>query len=119
MSALPQGKPAGRPPSVGLDPAALGHRIDQFLASRGIAGATGSDPRTGVTHAAQVKSVGSDPGTVRGSDPGTSRPAEFVCEEDVRQALRTGAKIVLDSRTIVTSAARDLGDEKHVFIDAR
>ena len=91
-----------RPLNVGLDPAALGQRIDQFLASRGIAGATGSDPRT-----------------VRGADPGTSKPAEFVCEEDVRQALRAGVKIVLDSRTIVTPAARDLGEEKRVFVDAR
>jgi hypothetical protein len=66
-----------------------------------------------------VKSAGSDPGTVRGADPSTSKPAEFVCEEDVRQALRTGAKIVLDSRTIVTPAARDLGEEKRVFVDAR
>jgi len=112
-------KAPNRPLSAGLDPAVLGQRIDSFLASRGIAGATGSDPRTAVTHASVVKSVGSDPRTVRGSDPGTSRPAEFVCEEDVRQALRTGAKIVLDSRTIVTPAARDLGEEKRVFIDAR
>lgn len=55
-----------------------------------------------------------------GSDPGTGqRPAEFVCEEDVRQAVRKGVKILLDSRTIVTPAARDLGDENRVFVDAR
>ena len=67
-------------------------------------------------------------------EPGTGNPApgtrnleprrypaaaEFVCEEDVRQAVRAGVKIVLDSRTIVTPAARDLGDEKRVFVDAR
>ena len=50
---------------------------------------------------------------------GAGRPAEFVCEEDVRQALRAGAKIVLDSRSIVTPSARDLGDEKRVFVDSR
>jgi len=42
-----------------------------------------------------------------------------VCEDDVRQALRAGLKIVLDSRSIVTPAARDLGEEKRVFVDAR
>ena len=47
------------------------------------------------------------------------KPAEFVCEDDVRQAVRAGHKIVLHSRTIVTPAARDLGDEKQVFIDSR
>jgi ethanolamine utilization cobalamin adenosyltransferase len=45
-----------------------------------------------------------------------SRGAEFVCEEDVRQALRTGQKIFLNDRTIVTPSARDLGEEKHIFI---
>jgi hypothetical protein len=54
-----------------------------------------------------------------GGAGGARRPAEFVCEEDVRKALETGHKIVLDSRTIVTPAARDLGEEKRVFIDAR
>jgi hypothetical protein len=63
--------------------------------------------------------MGSDPGTVRGSDPRTQRAAEFVCEDDVRQALRAGVKIVLNSRTIVTPAARDLGEEKRVFVEAR
>jgi ethanolamine utilization cobalamin adenosyltransferase len=42
-----------------------------------------------------------------------------VCEEDVRQAVQTGRKIVLDSRTIVTPAARDLGEEKRIFVDSR
>jgi hypothetical protein len=42
-----------------------------------------------------------------------------VCEEDVRQAVRAGQKIVVGSRTIVTPAARDLGDEKQVFVESR
>jgi acetaldehyde dehydrogenase (acetylating) len=120
-------KATSRPQPAGLSPDVLGPRIDQFLASRGIAtGSAGSDPRTGPTSGA-MSHVGSDPRTVRGSDPGTGglpgvggqRAAEFVCEDDVRQALRAGVKIVLDSRTIVTPAARDLGDEKRVFVDAR
>ena len=91
---------------AGLNPDALGARIDQFLASRGFAiPAMGSDPGTGRTESATPVAAGP--------------PAEFVCEEDVRQALRAGRKIVLDSRTIVTPAARDLGEEKRVFIDAR
>jgi acetaldehyde dehydrogenase (acetylating) len=103
---------AARPAPAGLSPDAIGARIDQFLASRGISMVSpvspGSDPRT-------VR--GSDPRTVPGADPGGERPAEFVCEEDVRQAIQAGRKIVLDSRTIVTPAARDLGEEKRVFID--
>ena len=96
-------------PRAGLNPDVLGPRIDQFLASRGIR-------RT------PNQAEPSQPGTrTRNPEPGPpeSRPAEFVCEEDVRQALRAGVKIVLDSRTIVTPAARDLGEEKRVFVDAR
>ena len=96
--------PTPRPVSAGLNTEVLGARIDQFLASRGIA-----TPGTAVAGAA--------------SPPESSRPphkaAEFVCEDDVRQAVRIGQKIVINSRTIVTPAARDLAEEKHVFIDAR
>ncbi len=89
------------PTRAGLNPEALGERIDQFLASRGIATpASGSLP-------------------ANAASPTAGRPAEFVCEEDVRQAVNAGTKIVIDSRSIVTPSARDLGDEKRVFIDAR
>jgi acetaldehyde dehydrogenase (acetylating) len=80
--------------STGLTPDMLGSRIDQFLASKGMA-PTAPSPST------------------------SSRPAEFVCEEDVRQALRSGQKILLDGRSIVTPAARDLGEEKRVFVESR
>jgi acetaldehyde dehydrogenase (acetylating) len=103
-----------RPVSAGLSPDVLGPRIDQFLASRGI---LGSDPRSDPAPASAGVPSNSDLPAV-GSDP-RSRAAAFVCEEDVRQALRTGVKIVIDSRTIVTPAARDLGEAKRVFLDAR
>jgi hypothetical protein len=44
------------------------------------------------------------------------KPAEFVCEEDVRQALKGNRKILLGERTIVTPSARDLGEQHHVFV---
>jgi acetaldehyde dehydrogenase (acetylating) len=52
----------------------------------------------------------------RGYSDDAGRPAEFVCEEDVRTALRAGRKILLGDRTIVTPAARDLGQEQQVFV---
>jgi acetaldehyde dehydrogenase (acetylating) len=87
--------------STGLSPDVLGARIDQFLASRGIA--TPAKPVPGGS----------------GDAPKESRPAEFVCEDDVKQALRSGQKILLGARTIVTPAARDLGEEKRIFIETR
>jgi acetaldehyde dehydrogenase (acetylating) len=102
---------ARRPQSAGLNPDVLGPRIDQFLASRGIA-----NPEPGTPNReAEAETWTRKPDTLAGA----KRAAEFVCEDDVRQALRTGLKIVLDSRTIVTPAARDLGEEKRVFVDAR
>lgn len=40
---------------------------------------------------------------------------EFVCEDDVRQAITRGAKIYTNARTIITPAARDMGDAAEVF----
>ena len=40
----------------------------------------------------------------------------FVCEEDVRQAIRLGRKIVIGERTIITPSARDLANEQKVFV---
>ena len=93
---------------TGLNPEVLGERIDQFLASRGITSAPLSSDAAG---------AGSASGRATPDQPG--RAAEFVCEDDVRQALRAGHKILVDSRTIVTPSARDLGDEKRIFIEGR
>jgi hypothetical protein len=51
------------------------------------------------------------------SDPevADAKPVDFVCEEDVRLAVKAGRKIVVSERAIVTPAARDLGDEHRVF----
>jgi hypothetical protein len=46
------------------------------------------------------------------------KAADFVCEEDVRQALRQGRKIVIGDRSIVTPAARDLGEQHRLFVEA-
>jgi hypothetical protein len=53
-----------------------------------------------------------------GSSALQAKPADFVCEEDVRLAIRQGHKIVIGERSIVTPAARDLGNQHRVFVDA-
>ena len=40
----------------------------------------------------------------------------FVCEDDVRQALRKGEKIYVTPKSIITPAARDLGTDKDVLV---
>ena len=42
-------------------------------------------------------------------------PVDFVSETDVRYAIEKGHKIFINSKTIVTPSARDLGEEKDVF----
>ena len=40
---------------------------------------------------------------------------DFVSEEDVRQAIQKGTKIYINARTIITPAARDIGEPAEVF----
>lgn len=50
------------------------------------------------------------------TENGTKRdPVDFVSEGDVRAAVEKGEKIFITSKTIITPAARDLGEEKEVF----
>ena len=37
-----------------------------------------------------------------------AKPVEFVCEADVRQAIKENRKIYIGPRTILTPSARDL-----------
>jgi acetaldehyde dehydrogenase (acetylating) len=50
------------------------------------------------------------------SAPGTPAAVDFVCEEDVRLAMKAGQRITIHERTIVTPAARDLADANKVFV---
>lgn len=43
-------------------------------------------------------------------------PVEFVCEDDVRRAVTRHEKIPVNSKTIITPAARDFAEEKQAFI---
>ena len=51
------------------------------------------------------------------SPSGTAGAVDFVCEEDVRQAIRAGQRITVHSRTIVTPAARDLANAHQVLVE--
>ena len=43
------------------------------------------------------------------------KPVPFVCEDDVRAAVRKGEKILVGAKTIITPAARDAGEAARVF----
>ena len=92
---------AAPPASRGVSATSLAQRIDQFLGVRGYQAPAGSSQRA-------QPPVATPPAV-------DQQPAEVVCEEDVRLALRSGQKILLGDRTIVTPAARDLGEQHRLF----
>ena len=88
------------PPGISAD--ALTRRIDEFLGSRGFT----SQPDR---HQAAARSQPDNLPTAQAA------PLQFVCEDDVRAAIRAGRQLVLAERAIVTPAARDLGEQHRVF----
>jgi hypothetical protein len=106
-----------------LESSTLSARIDGFLASRGITpdttlvvGGRQGEAAPAAQVPAPVAPAAPAPPTVELQPP--SAAVDFVCEDDVRQALRSGQRIRLSARAIVTPAARDLGDAHDVLIDA-
>lgn len=45
-----------------------------------------------------------------------TKPAGFVCEDDVRSAIQGNSKITVGKKTIITPSARDLGEANDVFV---
>jgi acyl-CoA reductase-like NAD-dependent aldehyde dehydrogenase len=97
---------AGRA-ALGAD-ATLGARVGAFLAMRGIS--------PGTVDGEASPASGPPPSDATGVSPHAAKAADFVCEDDVRQAIRAGRKIHLAARAIVTPAARDLGKDHDVFV---
>jgi acetaldehyde dehydrogenase (acetylating) len=109
--------PAAPPVPRGLAAEPLARRIDEFLASRGyVPAADGASFRRTWDVPAAVAAPPA-PAAGRGAAP-VDKPADFVCEEDVRQALKQGRKITIGERTIVTPAARDLAEQHRLFVQA-
>src|SRR5262247_1719790 len=50
------------------------------------------------------------------SSPNGHKAVDFVSEDDVRRALQKGEKIYINSKTIITPAARDIGEPAEVFV---
>jgi acetaldehyde dehydrogenase (acetylating) len=88
--------------AAGVSAEALARRVDAFLGSRGF-GRLDKDGKTQTT-GPQPDQASPD-----------QAPLEFVCEEDVRLALKAGRKLLVAERAIVTPSARELAEEHRVF----
>lgn len=85
--------------------------VEKFLSERGV-------PRGGTSPQASAPAVAASPVRSAVAEPSPQvRVAEFVSEEDVREALSRQEKIYIGPRTIVTPSARDLGLERDVFVE--
>ncbi len=114
-SPLPQAPAKLVIPGIPAD--TLGARIDQFLDARGFSQKGATPPaEPAAPRTAQV--APGAPAAAAGGHPTPASPVPFVCEDDVRQALKTNARILVGARTIVTPAARDLGEAHKVFVYA-
>lgn len=69
---------------------------------------------------ANIESLtGARPIAASKADTGANQSvATFVCEDDVRHAIKLGRTITIGDRTIVTPLARDAGDAANVFVYA-
>ncbi|HXG56077.1 MAG TPA: aldehyde dehydrogenase family protein [Vicinamibacterales bacterium] len=102
-------------PPAGIAAESLARRIDQFLASRGYAAAAPDAPK-GLTAPVEIPPPVPARADRAPDTPVATQATDFVCEDDVRQAVRHGRKIVVGERTIVTPSARDLGEQHKVFV---
>jgi len=120
--------PQRAPVAAGIDAGALSRRIDEFLSSRGYQPQSdvgvahdGRTPHPGArvertrTEAARGAEAVQAAGEGRQGDV-NQPPLDFVCEEDVRRAIRAGRKLPVSERAIVTPAARDLGEQHRIFL---
>jgi acetaldehyde dehydrogenase (acetylating) len=119
-AALPR-PPAPPPVSGGIPAEVLTRRIDEFLTSRGYRSAPSAAEGPSPVAPGDVVRPPAEAHPTVGSEPPRSedKPTDFVCEEDVRLALKQARKIVIGDRTIVTPAARDLGEQHRVFVQAQ
>lgn len=118
--------PPPRRSGPALDGDVLAARVHDFLAARGVTSRTpGSSTESAAAAPAEAASPEPPPQPAKeapaaapqGTGP-AERPAEFVCEDDVRQAMRGSRSILVNERTIITPAARDLAARHQVFVHA-
>jgi len=107
-----------------LDRAEIARVVDRFLASRGQIQnppPVNSSQSCGLVTQPGGKTVPSAPAAPASEPakpiaaPPAPKPVEFVCEDDVRRAITKGQRIPVGPRTIITPAARDLGEAREVF----
>jgi acetaldehyde dehydrogenase (acetylating) len=96
--------------------------VDRFLAGRQPEAAPASPAtegaRSGQSNGGSKREAPPEPVKVAAPSSNGRKAAEFVSEDDVKQAIQKGEKIYVGPRTIITPSARDIGDPAEVFAKA-
>ncbi|HSB10477.1 MAG TPA: aldehyde dehydrogenase family protein [Blastocatellia bacterium] len=103
-------QPAARP-AASVNRAEIAAMVDRFLAERHAHQPTrqASPPLA----PPPMPSQPAPPASTNGASNG--QVYDFVCEEDVKRAIASREKIYINGKTIITPAARELGEERDVF----
>jgi acetaldehyde dehydrogenase (acetylating) len=107
-----------------IDRAAIASIVDKFLAERQAQLALQQPPAPSLPQAPPQpeppQSAVPQPAVPQAATApqANGKVYDFVCEEDVRRAMAAREKIRVNSRTIITPAARDLGEDNDVFARA-
>jgi acetaldehyde dehydrogenase (acetylating) len=100
--------------------------VDRFLAGKRVEPSASplpppvieSEAGSMYTAPAPAKERPAEPASKLAAAPPSSNGAkaiDFVSEEDVRRAIQKGDKIYINAKTIITPAARDIGEPAEVF----
>ncbi|MCC6537368.1 MAG: aldehyde dehydrogenase family protein [Bryobacterales bacterium] len=92
--------------------------VDRFLGQRGIAVPPAVASSCGCAAPAPAPAVVEAPAPPAPA-PEPVKVTDFVCEADVRDAMRAGKKIFTGPRTIVTPAARELAAQHDILVTAQ
>jgi acetaldehyde dehydrogenase (acetylating) len=102
-------QPSAAPNAQPADGAGNGRPAEQAAAP--------PEPRPASPRPAEARADGAGKAEAKPASNG-HRAVDFVCEDDVRRAVQRGEKIYVNARTIITPAARDMGEAAEVFAKA-
>jgi hypothetical protein len=127
----PQGDSSTQPRIDPHEREAIAAIVDRFMAARRQTPSTGEALNAARLETPKVKEATTNnqtqvappnspvtPISIDKSESNGRRAVDFVCEEDVKRALAAGEKIFVNAKTIITPAARELGEQREAFAKA-
>ena len=132
----PAAQPAMGTAAGKIDRREIAAIVDRFLAGRTVETSSpppaqrAAEPEAGSMYTAPTVSEPKPRANQTGNSSGAEAPratapsangrtaTDFVSEDDVRRAIQKGEKIYVNAKTIITPAARDIGEPAEIFAKA-